>query len=212
MTKDWPICFDTCSSTIRATMSPALPAVTVLTTSIDRVGQSSAIAAEFRTNRTTPVTAPHHVRNDIFWSSLAQGFSVRDRPWLARLDARLPNDLCPFRAVRFDLGGERLRAISHRLEAEHLRPVLHVRHDQDLADCAIEPDDGLPRRAGRDHHAEPGAAHDLRIAELRRRGHIRQRSRPRLARHREAAQSALYHLLCSRRRRGEAYLRMSPDR
>ena len=38
------------------------------------------------------------------------------------------------------------------------------------------------------------------------------RLRARLARHRKAAQSALYHLLCSRRRRGEAYLRMSPDR
>src|SRR6516164_10186860 len=188
MTKDWPICFATCSSTIRATMSPALPAVTVLTTSIDRVGQSSAIAAEFRTNRTAPVTAPHHVRNDIFWSSLAQGFSVRERPWLARLDARLPNDLCPFRAVRFDLGGELLRAISDRLEAEHLRAVLHVRHDQDLADRAIEPDDGLARRAGRDHHPEPGAAHDPRIASLRHGRHLRQGPRPRRVGHRQGAQ------------------------
>ena len=65
MTKDWPICFDTCSSTMRATVSPALPALTALMTSIDRVGQSCATAAEFKTNRAEPMTARHHVRNDV---------------------------------------------------------------------------------------------------------------------------------------------------
>jgi len=42
-----------------------LPALTALTASIDRLGQSWAIAAEFKTNRTAAVTAPHPVRNDV---------------------------------------------------------------------------------------------------------------------------------------------------
>jgi hypothetical protein len=46
-------------------MSPALPALTALTASIDRVGQSCATAAELKTSNAAPVTAPHHVRNDV---------------------------------------------------------------------------------------------------------------------------------------------------
>src|SRR5262249_9928168 len=67
-------------------------------------------------------------------------------------------------------------------------------------------------RSGRYDETLPVVARDIRIAELRRGGQSRQGLRAGLARHREAAQSALYHLLRSRRRRGEAYLRMSPDR
>jgi hypothetical protein len=46
-------------------MSPALPALTALTASIDRLGQSWAIAAEFKPTRAAAATAPHHVRNDV---------------------------------------------------------------------------------------------------------------------------------------------------
>jgi hypothetical protein len=42
-----------------------LPALTALTASIDRAGQSWAVAGEFKTSRTAAVTAPHHVRNGV---------------------------------------------------------------------------------------------------------------------------------------------------
>src|SRR5262249_33950655 len=50
---------------MRAMVSPALPALTVLTASIERLGQSCARAAGAKIIRTAHGTAPHHVRNDI---------------------------------------------------------------------------------------------------------------------------------------------------
>src|SRR5262245_50859371 len=50
---------------MRAMVSPALPALTVLTASIERLGQSCARAAGAKNIRTAHATAPHHVRNDI---------------------------------------------------------------------------------------------------------------------------------------------------
>src|SRR5262245_4397372 len=50
---------------MRAMVSPALPALTVLTASIERLGQSCARAAGAKMIRTAHATAPHHVRNDI---------------------------------------------------------------------------------------------------------------------------------------------------
>src|SRR5215831_14293809 len=50
---------------MRAMVSPALPALTVLTASIERLGQSCARAAGAKVIRTAHATAPHHVRNDI---------------------------------------------------------------------------------------------------------------------------------------------------
>src|SRR5215831_17101058 len=50
---------------MRAMVSPALPALTVLTASIERLGQSCARAAGAKIIRTAHATAPHHVRNDI---------------------------------------------------------------------------------------------------------------------------------------------------
>src|SRR5262249_19469059 len=50
---------------MRAMVSPALPALTVLTASIERLGQSCARAAGAKMIRTAHAPAPHHVRNDI---------------------------------------------------------------------------------------------------------------------------------------------------
>src|SRR5262245_25878803 len=50
---------------MRAMVSPALPALTVLTASIERLGQSCARAAGAEIIRTAHAMAPHHLRNDI---------------------------------------------------------------------------------------------------------------------------------------------------
>src|SRR5215472_1127120 len=50
---------------MRAMVSPALPALTVLTARIERLGQSCARAAGAKVIRTAHAVAPHHVRNDI---------------------------------------------------------------------------------------------------------------------------------------------------
>jgi hypothetical protein len=114
--------------------------------------------------------------------------------------------------VDFDVLGEFFRGACDRLEAKHSKPLPDVGQRHDLDDLAMKESYDLFWRPGRYDETLPVVARDIRIAELRRGRQIRQRLRARLARHREAAQSALYHLLCSRRRRGEAYLRMSPDR
>src|SRR5215470_7892692 len=50
---------------MRAMVSPALPALTVLTARIERLGQSCARAVGARVIRTAHAVAPHHVRSDI---------------------------------------------------------------------------------------------------------------------------------------------------
>src|SRR6478735_1982842 len=50
---------------MRATVSAALPALTVLTATIERLGQSCASAAGARVTRMAPAMAPHAKRNDI---------------------------------------------------------------------------------------------------------------------------------------------------
>src|SRR6266498_3362931 len=50
---------------MRAMVSAALPALTVLTARIERLGQSCARAAGARVTTTAHAVAPHHVRNDI---------------------------------------------------------------------------------------------------------------------------------------------------
>src|SRR5262245_16845917 len=50
---------------MRATVSAALPALTVLTATIERLGQLCASAAGARVIRTAPAMAPHAERNDI---------------------------------------------------------------------------------------------------------------------------------------------------
>src|SRR5262245_18190674 len=50
---------------MRAMVSPALPALTVLTARIERLGQSCARAAGAKVIRTAHTVAPHHVRTDI---------------------------------------------------------------------------------------------------------------------------------------------------
>src|SRR5262245_53592255 len=54
---------------MRATISPALPALTVLMVWIDRVGQVCANVGAAR-NIAAPPTAPHNVRNAVIVSSL----------------------------------------------------------------------------------------------------------------------------------------------
>src|SRR5262249_34002644 len=70
---------------MRAMVSAALPALTVLTASIERLGQSCARAAGAGNIRTAHAMAPHHVRNDID-TSLECGRSsdrLRCSRWLA---------------------------------------------------------------------------------------------------------------------------------
>src|SRR5262249_54294553 len=103
------------------------------------------------------------------------------------------------------------RGARDRFEAKHSKPLSDVGQRHNLDDLAVKESYDLFWRSSRYDETLPVVAHDIRIAELRRGGQSRQSLRARLARHREAAQSALYHLLRSRRRRGEANLRMSPD-
>src|SRR6516164_6017177 len=126
-----------------------------------------------------------------------------------RLDVGCLDHLGPFHEFDLDVLGEFLRGARDRFEAKHSKPLPDVgqRHDLDMKESY-----DLFWRSGRYDETLPVVARDIRIADLRRGGQIRQGLRARLARHREAAQFALYHLLCSRRRRGEANLRMSPDR
>src|SRR5215467_887043 len=70
---------------MRAMVSAALPALTVLTASIERLGQSCARAVGAKMIRTAHAMAPHHVRNDID-TSLECGRSsdrLRWPRWLA---------------------------------------------------------------------------------------------------------------------------------
>src|SRR3954454_7637293 len=50
---------------MRATVSAAVPALTPLTATIERLGQSCASAAGARITRMAPAMAPHAKRNDI---------------------------------------------------------------------------------------------------------------------------------------------------
>src|SRR5262249_5321045 len=129
-----------------------------------------------------------------------------------RLDVGCFDYLGPFRKFDLDVLGEFLRGTRDLFEAKHSKPLPDVGQRHDLDDLAVKESYDLFWCSGRYDETLPVVARDIRIAELRRGGQIRQRLRARLARYREAAQFALYHLLRSRRRRGEANRRMSSDR
>src|SRR5262249_24649076 len=129
-----------------------------------------------------------------------------------RPDVGCFNHLGPFSEFDLNVLGEFLRGTRDRFEAKHSKLLLDVGQRHDLDDLAMKESYDLFWRSGRYDETLPVIARDIRVADLRRGGQIRQGLRARLARHCEAAQSALYYLLCSRRRRGEANLRMSPDR
>src|SRR5262249_48886078 len=122
------------------------------------------------------------------------------------------NHLGPFRVFDLEVLGKFLRRTRDRFEAKHSKSLPDVGQRHDLNSLAMKESYDLFWRSGRHDETLPVVARDVRIADLRRGGQIRQGLRARLARHCEATQSALYHLLCSRRRRGEAYLRVSPNR
>src|SRR5262245_31718846 len=128
-----------------------------------------------------------------------------------RPDVGCFNHLGPFSEFDLDVLGEFFRGARDRFEAKHSMRLPDVAGRHDLDDLAMKESYDLFWRSGWYDETLPVVARDIRIAALRRGGQIRKGLRARLARHCEAAQSALYHLLCSRRRRGEAYLRMSPD-
>src|SRR5262245_9416496 len=65
---------------MRATVSAALPALTVLTATIERLGQLCASAAGARVARTTPAMTPRADRNDIATSLECRRSSDRLRP------------------------------------------------------------------------------------------------------------------------------------
>src|SRR5262249_21050635 len=70
MTNGWPSCRETWSSTTRATVSLALPAVNGLMTCIALVGQASGSAAAAVATSATPAMALHKPRRDIIRTSL----------------------------------------------------------------------------------------------------------------------------------------------
>src|SRR6516162_1851637 len=69
MNNVWPICCETRSSTMRATVSPAFPAVNGLITLIGLAGQVSARAATVAIERATAAKNADHVRIDIMFCS-----------------------------------------------------------------------------------------------------------------------------------------------
>src|SRR5262245_23871490 len=128
------------------------------------------------------------------------------------LDVGCLDHLGPFYEFDLDVLGEFFRGARDRFEAKHSKPLLDVGQPHDLDGLAMKESYDLLWCSRRYDETLPVVARDIRIAEFRRGWHIRQGLRARLARQHEAALSALDHLWCSRRRRSEAYLRMSPDR
>src|SRR5215471_18565750 len=69
MNNVWPICCETRSSTMRATVSPAFPAVNGLITLIGLAGQVSALAPTVAIERAIAAKDADNVRIDIMYCS-----------------------------------------------------------------------------------------------------------------------------------------------
>src|ERR1700746_3096747 len=79
---------------MRAMVSPALPALTVLTASIERLGQSCASAAGANVMKPAHAMAPHDMRNDIATSLECRRSSDRLR-WSRFLSVTLGRRAAP---------------------------------------------------------------------------------------------------------------------
>src|SRR6516162_10035321 len=84
-----------------------------------------------------------------------------------RLDARLANDLSPFRGFGPELRGTLFGRIADWLEAERRHPLLHARQRDRLGDLAMEQRDDLFGYSGRDDDGEPRLALYARKARFR---------------------------------------------
>src|SRR5262249_28343799 len=91
-----------------------------------------------------------------------------------RLDVGCLDHLGPFREFDLDVLGEFLGGARDRFEAKHSKPLPDVGQRHDLDDLVMKESYDLFWRPGRYDETLPVVARDIRIAELRRRGHIRQ--------------------------------------
>src|SRR5262249_38539621 len=118
---------------MRAMVSPALPALTVLTARIERLGQSCAPAAGAKVIRTAHAAAPHHVRNDIDTSLECRRSSDRLPWWRFRLSRF---SLAMFSLVMGLRGGRRLPCRpAVRLDGRMMLPI-GARTQRRRAPCA----------------------------------------------------------------------------
>src|SRR5205823_3744986 len=140
------------------------------------------------------------------------GFAGVSGAALLRLDVRVADELCPFRQLALDLGGEFVGRIAHRLETERVELFCDVRQRPELDDLAMKQRDDVFRRASWNDEAEPVFAFDVRIARFRHGRNIRQRLRPDLSRDRERPQLAVSYLRHRGRRRDDADRRVIADR
>src|SRR5712691_6663231 len=79
---------------------------------------------------------------------------------LLRLYVGRPDHLAPLLSLSSDPRAEFLRAARDRFKAERRQALLDVRQRHDLDDLAIEQDDDLLGRSGRDRDAKPRFALD----------------------------------------------------
>src|SRR4029077_306393 len=147
------------------------------------------------------------------WSRTAVGHQLKDRaPRSMRLDARLADDLCAADAFGSELSGRLLGRVSDGFETEDRQALLNVGQRNNIHDLAMQQRRNFLRGCGRNDEGKPSLSGYICIARFRHGGHVRQRRRPRLARHRQRAQLAIVDLRDGRRQRAEGNGRMSPDR
>src|SRR5258708_6461444 len=165
MTNGWPSCRETWSSTTRATVSLALPAVNGLMTCIARVGQASPSAAAAAATSATPAMAMalHKPRREIIRTSL--GCADRRRAVIhccihairsdanggARIITKAPKDATAFLSVAELLARYRRKDLS---PVEMVRAVLDQidRHNSVVnAYCWVDRDTAL--RSAKDSEA-----------------------------------------------------------
>src|SRR5215203_1452666 len=129
-----------------------------------------------------------------------------------RFDVRFPNHFGPFPELGLGMLYKFFGCACDRLKAECRKTVLEIgqRHDVDYL-LMKEVDDRLGRSARHDD-ALPVVARDGGVASLSGCRRVGQCLRTRLARNGEATQLAFGHLLSRWRRRGEANLRVAPNR
>src|SRR6516162_245375 len=115
-----------------------------------------------------------------------------------RLDARLANDLSPFRGFGPELRGTLFGRIADWLEAERRHPLPHAWQRDRLGDLAMKQRDDFLGRSSWNDDGEPRLALHVRIARFRHGWYVRQRLRSHLGCYRQRAQLAFLDLRCGR--------------
>src|SRR5258705_12689883 len=122
-----------------------------------------------------------------------------------RLDAGVPNDLCPSDAFCPELGSSLVWRITDRLEAKRRHSLFHVRQSNDLDDLTMEQRRNFFWCPGRKNESEPAFALYVGEAGFHHGGHVGQRPGPCLARHRQSTQLAIVDLRHRRWQRAKGY-------